>query len=72
MADEQKMKEIHDKLSARILADLDDEERRGPELYRVALAFLQKNGIGQLPVPGSATEKIREKVRSTAPFSVTG
>lgn len=86
MASTDKLQEMLGKLQEgmleRMLQDLDDPDKRGPQLYNAIIKELQRNGIDCLPKAGqdgqNALQRLLEATRNASqdmdgmyPFSET-
>lgn len=54
------LKEIHSALAEQLLADLQNAEKRTPQLYSQIIKFLKDNGIDALPKGGNPVSSLLE------------
>ena len=72
MTPEQLEARIHELTAMQLLRQLSLEDDASPGLLQAALRFLKDNDVTALPIPGSAAERIKDKMGDTLPFQMTG
>ncbi|PTS86429.1 hypothetical protein DBR00_02420 [Pseudomonas sp. HMWF032] len=50
--------ELHSELANQLLLDLENPEKRSPQLYAQIIKFLKDNGIDALPKAGRPTQSL--------------
>lgn len=57
------LKEIHSALAEQLLADLQNPEKRTPQLYSQIIKFLKDNGIDALPKGGNPVSSLLDGLK---------
>lgn len=52
------LSELHSELASQLLDDLQNADKRSPQLYAQIIKFLKDNGIDALPKAGTPTQSL--------------